>query len=337
MGERAFVAFLRFLVLLEEDGRCERVILLNEGVRALFEGGAVLIRPPVRQVARPVVARALVVEAVPDLVADDRANSAEVHRVVGFGVEERRLKDRGWEDDLVLRGVVVGVDGLGGHVPLVAVHRAAKLCPFAVGGVSVSGAHVLDDRRLRVQVQRRVVAPLDGVADLGIEGRELVQRFHLGVLAHPVEASDRLAVGVEETAHQGVHRLLGVGREVAGHPRAAHGLAQVGLDKSEGALPARTKLLRAGQGTAVEVEVLVDEIARQERRMAVDRRGAQPFLEHGQVGVGPQGGGSRQEVGLVDVHDEAGDGHARGLRPRVPVEAWSQGGNLLPGGRVVGE
>ena len=71
--------------------------------------------------------------------------------------------------------------------------------------------------------------------------------------------------------------------------------------------------------------------------MAVDRRGAQPFLEHGQVGVGPQGGGSRQEVGLVDVHDEAGDGHARGLRPRVPVEAWSQGGNLLPGGRVVGE
>ena len=64
--------------------------------------------------------------------------------------------------------------------------------------------------------------------------------------------------------------------------------------------------------------------------MAVDRRGAQPFLEHGQVGVGPQGGGGRQEVGLVDVHDEAGDGHARALCPRVPVEAGGQGGNLLP-------
>ena len=159
--------------------------------------------------------------------------------------------------------------------------------------MSVSGAHVLDDRGLRVQVQCRVVAPLDGVADLGVEGRELVECLDLGVLAHPVEASDRLAVGVEEAAHQGVHCFLSVGREVAGHPRAAHGLAQVGLDESEGALPARTKLLRAGQGAAVEVEVLVDEIARQERRVAVDRRGAQPFLKHGQVGVGPHGGGGR--------------------------------------------
>ena len=87
----------------------------------------------------------------------------------------------------------------------------------------------------------------------------------------------------------------------------------------------------------MEVEVLVDEITRQEQRVAVDRRGAQPFLEHGQVGVGPQGGGGRQEVGLVDVHDEAGDGHVRALCPCVPVEPGGQGGNLLPGGRVVGE
>ena len=71
--------------------------------------------------------------------------------------------------------------------------------------------------------------------------------------------------------------------------------------------------------------------------MAVDRRGAQPLLEHGKVGVGPQGGGSDEEVGLVDVHDEAGDGHARALCPRVPVEAGGEGGNLPPEGRVVGE
>ena len=271
MGECAFFALLRLFVLLEEDGRGECVVLLDEGVRALFEGGAVFIRPPVRQVSLPVVARALVVEAVPDLVADDCADCAEVHRVVGLGVEERRLKDCGWEDDLVLRGVVVSVDGLRGHVPLVTVHRAAELGPFAVRRVGVGGAHVLDDGGLRIQVQRRIVAPLDGVADLGVEGRELVQRLDLGVLAHPVEAADRLAVGVEEAAHQGIHRFLGVGREVAGHPRAAHGFAQVGLDESEGTLPARTQFLRARQGAAVEVEVLVDEIARQERRVAVDR------------------------------------------------------------------
>ena len=44
---------------------------------------------------------ALVVEAVPDLVADDRADRAVVGRGVALGVEERVLQDRRGEHDLV--------------------------------------------------------------------------------------------------------------------------------------------------------------------------------------------------------------------------------------------
>ena len=189
-------------MLLEEDRGGEGVVLRDKCVGAFFEGGAVLVRPPVRQVSRSVVARPLVVEAVTDLVADHRADCTEVHRVVGLGVEEWGLEDRRGEDDFVLRGVVVGVDRLRSHVPLVAVDRAAQLGPFAVGGVGVGGAHVVDDGSLRIQVQGRIVAPLDGVTDLGVEGCQLVERFDLRVFAHPVEAADRLAVGIEEAAHQ---------------------------------------------------------------------------------------------------------------------------------------
>ena len=71
--------------------------------------------------------------------------------------------------------------------------------------------------------------------------------------------------------------------------------------------------------------------------MAVDGRGAQPLLEDGQVGGGPQGGGGLEEVGLVDVDDEAGDGHACAARPRVPVESGRECGELLPRCGVVGE
>ena len=180
------------------------------------------------------------------------------------------MEDRCGEDDFVLRGVVVGVDRLRCHVPLVAVDRAAQLGPFAVGGVGVGGAHVVDDGSLRIQVQGRIVAPLDGVADLGVEGCQLVECLGLRVFAHPVEAADRLAVGVKEAAHQCVHRFLGVGREVACNPRAAHCLAQVSLDEAEGALPARAQLLRARQCATVEVEVFVHEVAREEGSVAVD-------------------------------------------------------------------
>ena len=78
------------------------------------------LRPPVAHGAGRVDLAALVVEAVADLVADDRADGAVVHRRVRRRIEERRLQDAGGEDDLVLEAAVVGVDGLRRHGPLLA-------------------------------------------------------------------------------------------------------------------------------------------------------------------------------------------------------------------------
>src|SRR6478609_7476238 len=106
--------------------RLELVELRDEGVGARLEGGPVLVGPPVAQRARAVELRALVVEAVADLVSDDRPDAAVVGRVVGLDVEEGGLEDGGREDDLVQARVVVGVDRLRGHEPLVAVDGAAE-------------------------------------------------------------------------------------------------------------------------------------------------------------------------------------------------------------------
>ena len=108
----------------------EGVELRDEGVGERLERGPVLVGPPVAQRAGAVELRALVVEAVADLVADDRADAAVVDRVVGLDVEERRLEDGGREDDLVQAGVVVGVDRLRGHEPLVAVDRPPSLASW---------------------------------------------------------------------------------------------------------------------------------------------------------------------------------------------------------------
>ena len=56
--------------------------------------GAVVVSPPVDQVAVAVVLGTLVVKAVPDLMTDHRADTAVVRRIVGLGVEERRLQNR---------------------------------------------------------------------------------------------------------------------------------------------------------------------------------------------------------------------------------------------------
>ena len=118
-----------------------------------------LVGPPVDQVAVAVVLGALVVEPVADLVADHRADAAVVGGVVGLGVEERRLQNRCGKDDLVHAGVVVGVDGLRRHEPLVAVDRPAELGQLAVVADRVA-AQVVADRSSRSIDECRVVAPL---------------------------------------------------------------------------------------------------------------------------------------------------------------------------------
>ena len=65
----------------------------------------------------------MVVETVTDLVADDGPYPAVVDGVVSLDVEEWRLQDGRGEDDLVAQWVIVGVDRLREHQPLVRVHR----------------------------------------------------------------------------------------------------------------------------------------------------------------------------------------------------------------------
>src|SRR6478752_5708994 len=91
------------LVVLGQARWSEGAELLDESLRQRVEPLAVGLRPPVAQATGAVVARTLVIEAVTELVADHGADAAVVDGVVGLEVEERRLQDRGREDDLVHR------------------------------------------------------------------------------------------------------------------------------------------------------------------------------------------------------------------------------------------
>ena len=112
--------------------RHKGVILADETLGAFLEGGAILSGPPVTQSACTVAGRALVVETVTDLVTDDGPDPAVVDGVVGLDVEEWRLQDGCWEDDLVAQWVVVGIDRLREHEPLVGIHGAREFLNGAV-------------------------------------------------------------------------------------------------------------------------------------------------------------------------------------------------------------
>ena len=87
------------------------MILRHQRMGLGLEPLEVGLREPARrreEVAVAVVLAALVVEAVTDLVADDRADGAVVDRIVRLRVEERRLQDGGRKGDVVLLRIVLG-------------------------------------------------------------------------------------------------------------------------------------------------------------------------------------------------------------------------------------
>ena len=112
------------------------VILLAEHVGLGLEGLVVRVIPPAVHITLLVEEPALVVEAVGHLVADHHADGAIVDCVVSVGVEERRLEYGCREADFVGGRVVIGIDGLRGHMPFARIGRLAELveilgCPPA--------------------------------------------------------------------------------------------------------------------------------------------------------------------------------------------------------------
>src|SRR5690242_6753069 len=111
------------------DVRLDEVALelIDDALAALLEFLEVVRGPPVLETTLGVELRAFIVEAVADLVTDDDADGAVVHRVCGIDVEGGRDEHAGGEDDLVEQRIVVSVGRRRRQTPAAAVGGLADL------------------------------------------------------------------------------------------------------------------------------------------------------------------------------------------------------------------
>ena len=151
-------------------------------------------------------------------------------------------------------------------------------------------------------------------------------------------------VGLDEPAHQGLHRRLVRRREVPLHVDLTQCLTQAGLHQADAALPAGPQLVCPLERAAVEVEVLLHEGRRQQGGPSVNDVPGGPGLEILQVGLLPDAGRVGKIVGLGDdgLLEEGGllDAGAPGgrtdpLAPLVPGQVRGRVHDLPPGHRVV--
>jgi hypothetical protein len=75
----------------------------------------------------------LIIEAMCHFMADDRPDSAVVHRVICVRVEEWRPQNAGRKDDLVHGRVVISIHSRRGHSPIGAIDRLADFLQVPIG------------------------------------------------------------------------------------------------------------------------------------------------------------------------------------------------------------
>ncbi len=307
--------------------------LRDELVGALGEQLAVAVGPPAVEVALGVELAARVIVAVHHLVADHRADAAVVERRVGLRVEERRLQDRRREHDLVLGGVVVGVDGLRGHAPLGAIDRLTDLVQAVAVVERLRRFHVGEETGIG-GLQATPVTPLVRVADLRREAGPLLQRALLGLRAHPVQLLQPRLQRDGEVVHQLLHLHLRLRREGGLHIELAQALTHRVVHRFQAALPARQHVLLAAQGLVVELEVRLLEGLRQVRRRLVEGMEAQVGLPRRRRGIGEhlvQLG----EVARLGERELVLGRHLQGVEEGVPVEVRGDRVGLRGAHRVV--
>ena len=268
-----------------------------------LEIGLILRRPPVAKIAFFIKLTALVVEAVCHFVADHDTNRTIVGGIVGSRIKERRLQDAGGEANFVGCGVVVGIDGLRRHVPLVAIDGFVDTAGDFVGMIELGGTtQILKEGEFFVNLQTVVVAPLVGIANLDAEGVELLMCLLFGGGTHPGLLIDALSEGFLQVMHELKHALLGAFRKIALYIHFADGHSHYVFHCTHGTLPARTVLLGALHRAAVEVERDTAEIIAQGRSGAVDHVEFQIRLEGFERRIGKNFLYLVNRFGLVDAY-----------------------------------
>ena len=226
--------------------------------RPRVETLVIVRRPPVAQYAPGIELAALVVEAVADFVADHGADSTVIDRVVGLHVEERRLQDRGRENDLVGEWIVVSIDGLRRHDPFGLVDGPIDLGEFAPD-IDHARIHDVADEVVRLECKTGIFLPFVRIGDLHGEIADLFQRSLACVRAHPVEFADADLEGLQQVADQLVHAAFCFRRKMTAHVLLAEQVADRVLHFDQRALPARLELWRAEECVRIEVEVFLHE------------------------------------------------------------------------------
>ena len=168
----------------------ESSILLSTLVKAL----SIISCPPIVEHTISIILTTLIIKSVSHLMTNNNTDSTIVECFISLRIEEWILKDTCWEADLVCCWVVISINSLRSHKPLVLINWLTSL----VGNTLVVSKlttclNILIEALRRINSKSAIVSPLIWITNLYIELIKLFVSISLSTVAHPCLSIDTLA------------------------------------------------------------------------------------------------------------------------------------------------
>ncbi len=159
---------------------------------------------------------ALIVKSVRHFVPYYHADSAVIERVVRSCIEVRGLEYAGGKADFVGRRVIICVDSLWRHVPLIFVYGLPGVIFYLlVVAEQACAEHVFKQRETRVDGEFCIVLPFVRVTYLDVKRCQFLERSRLCRVAHPRLRLYSFPQRLLQICHESLHALLARLGEVA--------------------------------------------------------------------------------------------------------------------------
>ena len=190
------------------------IIVVNDLLGQFPEMLFILGSPPIPQVSLFIILGSACVKRMGDFVADNSSDSTQVGHRLSLRVIKRGLKDSGRKHDLVVSGVIIGIDCLGRHAPFIPVHRVVSGLKGVILGCLKDFHDIVDVdtalvRGFQYQVQF-VLGPFIGITNLDSNGFQLFPCLLTGGFCHPFHMGKAVVVYIYDLPDDGSHILFGV-------------------------------------------------------------------------------------------------------------------------------
>mmetsp|Transcript_16420 Transcript_16420/g.24563 ORF Transcript_16420/g.24563 Transcript_16420/m.24563 type:complete len:229 (-) Transcript_16420:859-1545(-) len=219
------------------------VCLFHHYFHPFFIFFSILFCPPLNHVAFKVKLSTLIIETMSHFMPYNCTNGTEIDSGVCTGIEHGCLKNGSREYNLIETRVVVCVDRLRSHEPLLFICRGIHFLDLSHQIEITRLEHHGQERLILFNHIRRVVNPFIWIPDLNVETTHFLQRFlSCRIRFHPIDLLKPFFQSLSDTFNNCQCLLFAALIKIFAAVNLSKGLTKGRLGEIHGTFPARLDL-----------------------------------------------------------------------------------------------